>query len=279
LFDRLAAFVEQLPKALENLAAAIRQAAERDSHNPNRANSLPKRIEVGFPEAIERHRSAEQAKQYRVQRWIAWGTWGAFIAASFYGCVAIKQWQEAKRQTMQTRQQMRLDKRAWMLLAPEAKTVTIAIGRPIEIPLEFLDIGDTPALQVSSFVVARKFIPTETFSFDDLLVQFGTNSSSGAIFPKKEYGGEITATVYVPNFVTQSYAPYIVTQQDVAAWNDHGVFVVVYGIVHYSDIFGVSHWTKLCHYYPSDFPFRDEALTNIRKCIDEGNDVDKNDQP
>lgn len=246
LFDRLEAFVEQLPKALENLATAIHHAAERDSSKPNRANSSPERIEVHLPPTDDTQRKTEQRKQLITQRWIAVGTWGAFLAASFYGCVAIRQWREMRAQTAQMRgqvdethtqtksiqDQFRIDQQAWLRFGLElGSPASIISGKQISINLNISNTGKSPAFGMQAVAIVEKHALNEPPFFAPLS---GKNLfTAGVLFPND-------------HFTYSVFSDSIASKADVSDWKEGKIYIVIYGFVDYLDMFNVPHSTWFC---------------------------------
>ena len=61
------------------------------------------------------------------------------------------------------------------------------------------------------------------------------------------------------------------TQSEFDDFNQENSFIVVYGIVSYKDFFGVSHWTKMCAFFPK--PGATKGV-NAKQCADYG-DIDE----
>ena len=63
-----------------------------------------------------------------------------------------------------------------------------------------------------------------------------------------------------------------VTQAELDDFNQVKCFVIVYGIVSYSDFFGTWHWTKICGFFPK--PNAGGGVT-AKPCADYA-DIDSN---
>jgi hypothetical protein len=137
LFDKLMAFVEQLPKALENLSGAIRDAsAEKQVRNQN-----PDRVsaEIRFPIEVENAQGAAQNEQIRLQRWTARWAGLAFVAAAAYAFISLCQWQEMQRQTVEAN-------RAWISIDAPTFQQIAEIGKPVAIQIPYSNVGRRPGL-------------------------------------------------------------------------------------------------------------------------------------
>lgn len=240
LFDKLMAFVEQLPNALENLATAIHQTAERDSNK----NNIDKKIEVRLPEAIESQRSAEQAKQYRVQRAIAWGTWAAFIAASVYGCVAVQQWREMQKQNVIQRNASMLTERAWVILSsggvgfsePDAKGL-----RTFVVQMEIKNVGKTPAKNMFAEVVVDTFPNEGTW-----IARYKNQATTTQIANIVVADSSFKFSAPLKHDTDHGFLKTLLSESEWKLLTGGGSYIVVYGRMTYMDSFGRWHWQHFC---------------------------------
>jgi hypothetical protein len=89
------AFIEELRSirgAVENLTGTVGKQNETSSKAQDTQPHFHVSAELHTPEDVERQRTAHENRQYRLQRWITWGTWLTFIAASIYAGIAYFQW-------------------------------------------------------------------------------------------------------------------------------------------------------------------------------------------
>ena len=55
------------------------------------------KAELHTPERVERQRQANEDRNYRMQRWLTWGTWAAVFAASIYAAINYSMLSEMRR--------------------------------------------------------------------------------------------------------------------------------------------------------------------------------------
>jgi DNA-binding transcriptional MerR regulator len=152
LFEKLRVLADRLqsiPKVLQELTAAIRDAAAANRGNNETANRIS--AEIRFPAAVELEQRTYQEKQLRVQRIIALWTGLGFAAAAIYAAISYRQLQALKEQTTYA-------ERAWV-------NANIVISSPLEnkedgahfsIAIQGQNLGRAPAsdVQMYSFVTS-----------------------------------------------------------------------------------------------------------------------------
>lgn len=86
---------------IQDLARSIRDASEANQlrQAENWEQLVTFRTKEKVRETNERYARRYQYKNYRVQKWLAFGTWGAFVAAGVYAGFAAVTWREVQRQT------------------------------------------------------------------------------------------------------------------------------------------------------------------------------------
>ena len=91
--DLLLSELRLLRGGVQQLVSAAHDAKEaQNQQQPQQAPIL--RAELQIPEAVERERSKQDKRHYRVQVWLAIVTTLAFVAAAVYAGVATLQWKE-----------------------------------------------------------------------------------------------------------------------------------------------------------------------------------------
>lgn len=156
--------------AIQKQTEAIQQDIERQNKQEQTPIPITVRSELEVPERVERQRQASDDRQYRLQRLLTLGTWGAFIAASLYAYVATRQWKEmmvtsdaasdtahqARRALVQARDQFRQDQRPYVWM-------TANLGSPMWITntgqvvwdLHYTNYGKSPALGIKAYLYIR----------------------------------------------------------------------------------------------------------------------------
>src|ERR1039457_2602106 len=159
LLEELRILVDQLqsiPKVLQDLTNAIRDAAKGNRQEHDVDDKRP--IEIRLNEDQERKREADSNKQVYVQRWIAAGTWGAFIAAAGYAGISLRQLQALKYQTTYA-------ERAWV-------NANVIISGPLEykddgahflVAIDGQNLGHAPATDVQLISFVTSFVTPDYY--------------------------------------------------------------------------------------------------------------------
>jgi hypothetical protein len=161
-----------LSNSLQKQTEAIKEAAKRYRQQPQEPQSVS--AEIRLPPEVERQRQTQHNRSHRVQVVIAFATCGTFIAAAFYGAVAMLQWwdfnesigisQTIARQSriqaaaaivsvQQGKRSFELDERAWVgieisqfrYVKNSDGTIKFVANGTIK------NSGKTPALKVSTY--------------------------------------------------------------------------------------------------------------------------------
>ena len=273
-FSRIIEYCERLLKVLQNLADAIHGAAERGPHKTNTTNPLPERIEVRFPPADNTQRETEQRKQLNTQRWIAGGTWCAFIAAAIYGAIALCQWKEMKTQTKQNLESFRVDERAWIELQP-IRAIPKAPASGGFGTIFTYNIFPKNAGKTAAYDIVAKAIRGGLMSG----LSLGDNVAEIASYQKMLQGN----TMKVPDILISrrvpkalgpsdvSSAPFDLYGQEPKQWGSDPqkwTYNFLIGRIDYADAFGVAHWMTFCLFIA-------DSSGNPQYC-QYGNDEDRN---
>lgn len=85
----------ELLRAIQQQTEAIRKTNKRQDtqHEPEQP-PITVRAELYVPENVEKDRRTHEDRQHGLQIWVVIGTWAAFLAASAYAYVAVRQWRE-----------------------------------------------------------------------------------------------------------------------------------------------------------------------------------------
>jgi hypothetical protein len=157
---------------------------------------------------------------------------------------------------------MRNDERAWLKCDSSSSgnssqngTFTIMSGHPLNYPLQLQNIGKTAATNVelhvfTEFVEADK--EPSIGQVDDRPRPFHWHMATGIIFPNESMPLRIDR-------VDNNGAIRNPTADELTAFNQGKTYLAVYGIVTYTDVFKVAHWTRFCAWhagpsgvYPAD---------------------------
>lgn len=131
-------------------------------------------------------------------------------------------------------EQMRLDQRAWV--GPRTFVILnppLEANKPIEIGLEYSNLGKTPALNVSGFAQPGLYVSTTQLNFS----KWGQplEGERGAQFP----GFSSHIVREFPAIPDPVFVDFLKEKS----------FLYIYGNIEYDDIFGFHHWTHFCLRY------------------------------
>jgi hypothetical protein len=171
--------------------------------------------------------------------------------------------------------QMRQDQRPWVKIGfppngptsdpskPMAK-MTLESGKPIAVPLRFINTGKTPARMVESDILVeiarhgeRMRFPVEPHEplTKRARTTVGNHMETGVLFPDQFTEAVVTRARREDN---GSLGPRPLTFSEAKDLIEHETLIYVYGRINYSDGFGVLHWTKFCKAL-SDEPMNPEC--------------------
>jgi hypothetical protein len=275
LFDKLEAFVEQLPKALENLSDAIRSAKKSDAHHGN-VEPLRVQAEIRFADADVTKRRANQDEQTSIQRSIKRAAWAAFLAAFGYAGISFFQWHEMQRQTIIQRNAIMLTERAWVTLSsgsvefsdPDPKGL-----RTLTVQMETKNVGKTPAKHIFAEVVVDTFPnegtwiaryknqPTATQIMNIMV------ANSGSKFPAP-----------LVHITDHGFEKTLLSESEWKRLSGGDSYVVIYGRMTYMDSFGRWHWQHFCSWAALASGKFSGANCIAYNDIDEANLNDKGDE-
>jgi len=209
----------------------------------------------------------------------------------------IKQYPEIKKQAQAAtdavtngERQTRLDERPWLKFRfgtgdISSPTIQFSTGNPIFVPVGFVNVGKTPALEAHGMVVLQ--IPAKGKDPDvpndkQGIALAGRQIPQGNHFIKQITGMQLEESIIFPNDHTEfsisrtqtlksgDVVPRAISLAEYDQLRTNEAYISVWGQVWYSDVFGVEHWTKFCSVHGVAFQPESE------KCVKYG-DVDKSD--
>ena len=164
---------------------------------------------------------------------------------------------------------MRKDQRPWLDLTFKSNSDTLQVGSPITAAAHVVNEGKTPARAVTADIVIEMVKNGDEPRLDFPLPH--SRFTTGALFPNQPMDSPVFSRVSTASDgVSAETDP--VTQAELDDFNQGNSFIVVYGKVSYEDFFRVSHWTKMCGFFPK--PGSTKGVS-AKKCTDYG-DIDGN---
>jgi hypothetical protein len=133
-----------------------------------------------------------------------------------------------------TQEAMRLDQRAWFGIKEITLTNPLALGKPVQISILGLNTGKTPALNVHPTEI--RVGPSETDKSLDLVVH------------------STDRQVVAPNNTNSFFATVTYPDDSIKALMAETISIYVRGELKYQDVFGLTHTTEFCAYYPTNGP-------------------------
>lgn len=187
--------------------------------------------------AHQHENDINQAKQLLIQRLLCVITFGAFAAAAYYAYVSHEQWQDL-------RHNFAVEQRAWV------RSHIVIPDTPVSgFDVSIMNVGKSPA--TGEFVnMVYEILDADqspNFSFD----RMHRTGALTALFPT-DY---TTVPAHLLAELTQAQRESLARGQS---------YVVLFGVIRYSDQFG-PHWTRFCDwksYGPGPRGFNARACTN-----------------
>ena len=153
-----------------------------------------------------------------------------------------------------------VDQRAWVNVV--VPTNFPLDGSSIPASIQIANTGKTPAKHIEGDVVATVLKKGEEPSFDFSIGHPHNRIYAGAIFPNAPINTTVAVVRYGPQ-TPETIVPTPDLRQEIANGES---FIIFFGKITYSDIFGTSHWTTFCTGSGS-------AMGDLKKCVSY-NDVD-----
>ncbi len=252
-----------------------RIGAVSDSHETGHQGQQPAqeiriRAELATPEHIE-HRTANDDRNYSLQKWLVWGTWLAFVAAGVYAGISLRIWHEMRNQTRIQREASINTERAWLGLDADLpiKISLLKIGPPrfeAIATYRIKNFGHGPAFKIAS----SAWIPATAEEMEKEWVNDVCKESMDFTEGKIRVGGGIPQ----PPPMGRMLFPGGVLERPIGQPNDPFIgasdpnlkFLWFIGCITYKDQFGTSHWTRFCMVSPGVGPARFNENVPLHFC-------------
>jgi hypothetical protein len=145
--------VKKISETLQQTSEAKHARQERDTQN-----EYARQVTVVASEkAAERQKHAERNRDYRVQHSIRKAAWGAFIAATLYGAIAILQWRATLKSNDISRQSLIAVQRSFVHfqgIQSRRFANQLQDGNNWIFEAAFVNSGPTPAIQLANMFSA-----------------------------------------------------------------------------------------------------------------------------
>lgn len=246
----------------KNQSSANQKQGELDNDRPDKFHitNEPLRIETGFsPSVIEKYDAANQettTREKKKNRLEILALIGLFV----YCCLTF--WQG-----WLTRSSIRYNERAWLGCVLPANFPLEGLTSPAN--LQVTNFGKTPAREVKGEIIATELMKGEQPAFDFSLGHPHNNFYAGAVFPTSPLPVSINVQRYGAKTATAISSAEL--RQDLESQRS---YIIFYGRITYTDIFGKKHWTQFCT--GSGKAMEGTVVEDtVKKCV-EYNDVDNN---
>ena len=243
--------LEMLHRDFQQHTDTVREYYERQDRQakPNLPTPIL-RAELHVPEHIERNRQTHENRQHRLQVWVVIGTWAAFLAASVYAYVAVRQWGEMIGARHQTRDAIiaanrsaaaaEHGERSWLGIVtfnvgadrgrlPGGTLGPIGPNTPLVFNLVLENFGKTAAHldEIGMAMEVRSTDVPEDFEYE-------WNKAPFVIFPGQPLR-------------TNNSWPIVITGTSFKTISDRSgtPHLFIHATVNYHDVLG-KHWTKTC---------------------------------
>ncbi len=166
---------------------------------------------------------------------------------------------------------MRNDERAWLIVGAKPDTqgsdttaIQFIAGQPVNYPLEVKNVGKTPASNVEMKVFvdilnASTEVPLDHVE-DGNAYPYGS-ITSGIIFPN----GDFKQLIMRP---AKDGTALVATSEEVNGITNGTVYLAVYGVITYDDVFHVHHWTRFCNWISDKGTFATRGCTQYNTVDD-----------
>jgi len=126
----------------------------------------------------------------------------------------------------------RTDQRAWISVKEITVSKSLIVGSPVQVSVTAINTGKTPALNmvVSDFGMG----PIETDRRRDLIIHYSAHE------------------VIAPNNTNTVLATATYDDESIRGILAGAIRIYVRGRLVYKDVFGLTHQTKFCAYYPNN---------------------------
>lgn len=179
--------------------------------------------------------------------------------------------------------QMRQDQRAWVIVSfGQDRVGNLEINKPISVPINFLNIGKTPATTLHGFFTIRLLRRNERLNFD--LPNCRETITIPALFPGEKNTVPLARVCRNPLLIS-GFGPTILTQRGMNDLQTGEYTMAMFGQIAYDDVFGRNHWMRVCQYTsptePNTRPQRNGGPpittpnTDNEKRCSEYNNIDK----
>jgi hypothetical protein len=139
----------------------------------------------------------------------------------------------------------RIDERAWMAFGfKDQGNITFTFNKSFLIPTELRNTGKTPAKNIHGNIVVSIFKKGESLDFTYTAGHAHYGIKAGTIFPS----GNIVESFEAIKHGQEHAEPIIFTAPIKDDLFKARSFLIAYGRIDYTDIFGGEHWMTFCRY-------------------------------
>jgi len=251
---------ESIRLSLTAIQAEIRsirhqQETANQRQRKQREQPIALTAELQIPKDVQRDRSARDDRQYRAQKWLAFGTWLAFLAAAIYAGVNYKMLSEMRRANKaanesfaQTLKQMQAQTKALQDSANSALTTSETARAQLEASQRaWVAVVNPPVLQPTKNGITwtlRNFGGSPAFHISARGVTLNQSENIASVQDKicrdvEPSTGSFRAPweILFPN---QTGRPR-------AAYSIGAPISYLIGCVRYNDQFSHNRWTRFCY--------------------------------
>jgi uncharacterized repeat protein (TIGR01451 family) len=137
-----------------------------------------------------------------------------------------------------SRKTAKIELRAYLQIV-NATATQMAIGKTLEVTITYKNTGQTPAYNVN---IQASIKPGGNPIDDNTWLKLYKTTSQGS---------NVLGSNFPIDFTIKSNW-FIKDSTTIPAWESGGKYFGVYGIIHYEDIFGLSHWNRFYFYWQGD---------------------------
>ncbi len=141
---------------------------------------------------------------------------------------------------------MRLDTRPWIQVKPSDQNPVLQVGKPIAMPLQFVNVGKTPAKRFLAYMfveVVDTDKPPHLPELEGTEIRSWTRVTSGIVFPSVSLEG------LAKSVKATSGTDLPLTDAEYQRLMRGEAYLAVYAVAYYRDAFNTKHWTTFCGWH------------------------------
>lgn len=235
LLRRSLTSIGQRLEAIEKVASDYADTISARDEAAREKEQVNAKARTHFLHDTEKKRGEEHEAQQTIQKWIAYGTWAAVVAACIYAGIAYHQLRQTRQLFVQDQRPI-LGITSYQSLDLDGKAAPLVSGKPFIITVNVKNVGKSTALKV----LLHRHVVWGEQDVSQIRSEPPDQGKHGTVL---EPGNDMhTSAMSVKD--TYSIESIGVPDSQVTAW-DGSLPVVIFGRITYNDRFGNSYCTAI----------------------------------